>query len=275
MEEIDAATAWALVRAARNDCPGRGAPVTLAVDGARVEVAADGAWSATPAADAEAARALDLYLPLCTTPGPDLVVAQMAQSLDGCVATASGDSCYVSGPEDRAHLHCLRALVDAVIVGAGTVAADDPRLTVRAVAGEQPLRVVLARTGDLDPAARVVADGAGPTLVVHAPDAECRCCEGVAVPVDADGFFEPRALLATLAERGLRRVLVEGGGRTVSRFLRAGVLHRLHVTVAPLLIGQGRRGIDLPGVDALGDALRPPARRFVLGEDVLFDLDLR
>lgn len=275
MEEIDAATAWELVRMARARCPGASRAEVLEHAGARLTVRPGGAWAAASPCTPAATETLDLYLPLCATAGPRLVVGQMAQGLDGYVATASGHSCYVSGPEDRAHLHCLRALVDAVVVGAGTVAADDPRLTVRAVEGDQPVRVVLARDGDLDPAAHVAADGAGPTLVVHAPGARPRCCEGIAVPVDEAGYFEPAALVEALAARGLRRLLIEGGGQTVSRFLCAGSLDRLHVTIAPLVIGAGRRGIDLPGVDRLDEALRPPARRFILGEDVLFDLDLR
>ena len=274
MDGIDAATAWALVRQARHACPGRGEPVTLHEAGAALEVAPGGAWDAAPAAGDAAARLFDLYLPLCATPGRSLAVAQMGQSLDGCVATSAGDSCYVTGAEDRAHLHCLRALVDAVIVGAATVSADDPRLTVRAVAGDQPVRVVLARDGGVDPSARLAADGAGPLLVVHAPAARPASGEGLPLATAGDGLFAPHALLEALAARGLHRVLVEGGGHTVSRFLAAGALDRLHLTVAPLFIGAGRRGIGLPAVDSLADALRPAARRFPLGEDVLFDLEL-
>lgn len=275
MSGMDAATAWSLVREAVRACPGQRRAVTVGAGDASLEVAPGGGWSAAPAPDRDAAMMFDLYLPLCATAADSLVVAQMGQSLDGYVATADGDACYVTGEADRAHLHCLRALVDAVIVGAGTVTADDPRLTVRAVEGEQPVRVVLARDGTLDPAAHVVADGAGPTLVVHAEDAHPVSGDGLALATDAEGFFDPYTLLDALAARGLRRVLVEGGGRTVSRFLGAGALDRVHVTVAPLLIGGGRRGIDLPPAASIGAALRPPARRFVLGEDVLFDLDLR
>lgn len=275
MSEMDAATAWSLVREAVRVCPGQGGVVTVRAGDASLEVAPGGAWSAAPIPDDEAAMLFDLYLPLCATVSGSLVVAQMGQSLDGYVATADGDAFYVTGEADRAHLHCLRALVDAVIVGAGTVTADDPRLTVRAVEGAQPVRVVLARNGALDPAAQVLADGTGPTLVAHAEQARPVDCDGLALATDAEGFFDPHTLIEALAARGLRRVLVEGGGRTVSRFLHAGALDRVHVTVAPLLIGSGRRGIDLPPAASIGAALRPPARRFVLGEDVLFDLDLR
>ncbi len=87
--------------------------------------------------------------------------------------------------------------------------------------------------------------------------------------------FAPRRLLAALADRGLGRVLIEGGGVTVSRFLRARALDRLYVTVAPVLLGDGVPGLRFPGTPVMRDALRPPLRRALLGEDTLFELDLR
>lgn len=95
----------------------------------------------------------------------------------------------------------------------------------------------------------------------------------VRLPCDDNGFG-PRRLLAELAARGLGRVLVEGGGVTVSRFLAAGALHRLYVTVAPVIIGDGKPGLRFAGAERMREALRAPARRFALGEDTLFELDL-
>lgn len=207
-----------------------------------------------------------------------LVLGQMGQSLDGCIATRTGASHYVTGPESLVHLHRLRALVDAVVVGWRTVEADDPRLTVRRVEGADPVRVVV------DPARRTGADrnvyaGEGGALrLVDGASARgglaSRGVLDVAVPT-RDGRVEPEAVLAALRERGLHRVLVEGGGRLVSSFLRAGALDRLHVVVAPLLVGEGRPGVIPAPVDDLRDALRPEARTVRLGSDVLFDLDLR
>ena len=97
----------------------------------------------------------------------------------------------------------------------------------------------------------------------------------VLLPVPGPDGFELGAVLDALRGQGLRRVLVEGGGITVSRFLQAGLLDRLHVTVAPLLIGSGRAALTLPPVETIAQAIRPRCRHFHLGEDVLFDLDLR
>ena len=231
---------------------------------------------------APARALLDLYGPLRTR--ADLVIGQLGQSLDGRIATASGHSHYINGPDDIRRLHRLRALVDAVVVGAGTVEADDPRLTVREVPGDNPVRVLLDPSGRLAPTSRVLSDGVAPTLWLRSATRAAVDLERVpglapsveifGLPEGPAGGFEPAAVVALLARRGLRRVLVEGGGITVSRFLQAGALDRLHISVAPLLIGSGRPALTLPPIDTLGEALRPPVRHFRLGEDLLFDLDL-
>ena len=239
-----------------------------------------GAWR-TSAPPSDAARdLLDLYLPLQLDPRP--IIGQIGQSLDGRIATEQGHSHYITGPADIRRLHRLRALVDAVVVGAGTVAADDPRLTVREVEGGNPVRVVLDPNGRLDADRAVFRDGAARTVVVRRASAGGTAPrpgrDVLELPDDegsADGSLAPSAIVAALRARGLSRILVEGGGVTVSRFLGAGVLTRLHVAVAPLLIGSGRHALTLPPVPSLDRALRPPCRQFQLGDDVLFDLDLR
>ncbi len=222
----------------------------------------------------------DPLAPIRAASGP-LVFAQLGTSLDGRIATVTGQSHYINGPEALEHVHRLRAAADAVVVGAGTVAADDPRLTVRRVDGRNPVRVVLDPLFRLAADRRVFTDGAAPTLVVgiRPPDGDGPavpgCARALALDAAADGRLEPAAILAALAARGLARVFVEGGGLTVSRFLAAGVLDRLHLLVAPLLIGSGRPGLVLPPIEDLAQARRPPARVFALGADTLFDLDLR
>lgn len=207
-----------------------------------------------------------------------VVIAQMGQSADGFIAARSGDGAELTSVEDREHLHRLRALVDAVVVGASTVAADDPRLTVRSVTGADPVRVVVDPSARTSPAARVLTDGAAPTLWLVGEDAPIPSVPAhvtvLRLPEQRDGFA-PAAILARLAERGLGRVLIEGGGRTVSRFLTAGAIDHLFLTVAPVLIGDGVPGVRFSGADRLDGAVRPPSRSFPLGPDTCLHFDLR
>lgn len=222
---------------------------------------------------------LDLFLPLCVPPPAELpwVVGHVGQSLDGFIATAAGDSYYVTGPDNILHLHRLRALCDAVVVGAGTVQTDNPRLTTRLVSGTNPLRVVIDPSRRLNADRHVFSDNAASTVRVvrsgfHGGTAIA--VEELAVEGDAQGL-SLQALLHALRVRGCQRVFVEGGGLTVSAFLRAGLMDRLHVAVAPLLIGEGRPALQLPGVEPLAMCMRPGTRVFGMGADVLWDCDLR
>lgn len=211
------------------------------------------------------------------------VIGQLGQSLDGCVATHGGDSFYVTGPQSLVHLHRLRALCDAVLVGAGTVAADDPQLTTRRVEGPHPVRVVIDPALRLPAGARVLSDAQAPTLHVHdaahagsaAPHGHAAERLPVVGLVDADRQLDSAALVAALQARGLALLFVEGGGTTVSRFLAQGRLDRLHLAIAPVLIGAGRRGLQLPPAARMADCLRPAATLYRLGDDMLWDLDLR
>ena len=205
-----------------------------------------------------------------------VVVGQIGQSLDGRIATESGHSKYINGPAGLDHLHRLRALVDAVVIGVGTALADDPQLTVRRVAGPQPARVVLDPDGRLPATAKVFADDGVRRLLITAEGTKCTPPAGVehlALP-NTGKHIAPAAILGALAERGMRRVLIEGGADTVSRFLAAGCLDRLHVMVAPIILGAGRASFVLPGFERADQALRMPTRAHLLDDEVLFDCDL-
>lgn len=230
---------------------------------------------------AEAQELVSRYGPLLAA-GSQLVLAQLGQSADGFIAARTGDSNFVTGEADREHLHRLRALVNAVVVGVGTVAADDCRLTVRSVAGPNPVRVVLDPAGRMPTGSKLLRDGDATTLWCIGPDADTPAglaghVEILRLPVKAttEGpHFSPAVVLIALAERGLGRVLIEGGGRTVSEFLSAGVLDRLFLTIAPILIGDGVPGLRFCGSDKLSDALRAPSRRYLFGADTCMEFDL-
>ncbi len=205
-----------------------------------------------------------------------VIVGQCGQSIDARIATASGHSHYINGTEGLAHLHRLRALVDAVVIGVGTAQADDPQLTVRRVAGPNPARVVIDPNGRLKPTARVLADDGACRLVITRTETPLDLPPGVEVVklAAADGQLAPAAVLAALAQRGYRRILIEGGSNTVSRFLAAGCLDRLHVMIAPMIIGAGPSSVSLAPIDRVEQAIKAPMRAHILGDEVLLDCDL-
>jgi riboflavin-specific deaminase-like protein len=205
-----------------------------------------------------------------------MIIGQMGQSLDGQVATANGHSHYINGAAGLTHLHQLRALVDAVVVGVGTANADDPQLTVRRIAGPNPARVVIDPGGRLSGRSRLLADDGVRRFVVMAAGRKGTFsgAEVIGIPASAEGRLSPPAILAALAERGMRRVLIEGGPTTVSRFLASGCIDRLHVVVSPIILGSGRPSFTLDPIDRVDQALRPAVHLHMLNGEVLFDCDL-
>lgn len=200
------------------------------------------------------------YLTDATGSDP-VVIGQLGQSLDGRIATPTGASKYINGREALCHLHRIRAQVDAVIIGVGTAIADDPQLTTRHVPGANPVRVVLDPTGRMPADLTMLSDGAAPVLAVTCQGTEpVRGAERLPLDCDGSGRIAPQAIIAALAARGLKRLLVEGGAETLARFLNAGVIGELHLMVAPILLGSGKTGLNLRPIEQLDQALRPTVR---------------
>lgn len=206
------------------------------------------------------------------------VIGQLGQSLDGRVATASGDSHYINGPAALEHLHRLRALVDAVIVGAGTVISDDPQLTVRRVPGPSPSRVVI------DPNNRTPSDsrwrtddGCGHLQLIREDDGVEGCEVTIPIGCDDDGQISVPKIIEALGQRGMTRLLIEGGAMTVSHWMQAGAMDRLHLLVSPIILGDGPVGLSLnPKGDRIADAWQLNTRHFPLpGGDYLIDCELK
>ncbi len=297
VHEAGETNAWALVREAARvaDTVSRAA-VTAAFDlddadtlrsvpdgaaAALIEWRPGHGWVlAMPASDPRHAL-VDLYLPICSaTTAKPVTVGHLGQSIDGFIATPSGDSQFVTGEENLRHMHRLRALCDAVIVGAGTVAADDPQLTTRQVEGPNPLRVVIDPMRRLAADYKVFQDGVAPTVYVcrnrhlqaEAPMVGQAEVMGVH---DGPSGMDLAEVITRLRARGCARVFVEGGGVTVSAFLAAQLLDRVQIAVAPMIIGMGRPALRLPASNLLSECARPSHRVFRMGGDMLFDCDLR
>jgi diaminohydroxyphosphoribosylaminopyrimidine deaminase/5-amino-6-(5-phosphoribosylamino)uracil reductase len=212
--------------------------------------------------------------------GRPFVALKLAATLDGRIATARGESRWITGAPARALVHQLRARADAVVIGSGTALADDPELTARAGARvvHRPVRVIVDSRLRLAPSARCLRDVAErPTLVVGGRTASARRRRALeaagarvlAAPLRA-GHADPRAVARLLAQEGLSDVLLEGGGALAAAWLRAGIVDELHWFVsARLLGGDARPALGALAVARLADAftLEAPVVRRV-GDDV-------
>jgi diaminohydroxyphosphoribosylaminopyrimidine deaminase / 5-amino-6-(5-phosphoribosylamino)uracil reductase len=220
--------------------------------------------------------------------GRPLVTFKLATSLDGRIAIASGESQWITGPPARERAHALRASHDAIMVGTGTVVADDPQLTCRlpGLGHRSPVRVVIDRHLRISPAARIIADAHRvPTWVLTLRSADpgrraAFLANGVTlidVNDDGEGQVDLAAALGALGERGITRLLVEGGARLAAAFFRARLVDRLVWVHAPLVIG----GDGIPAVAGFDLAALADARAFerlsteTVGDDVLTTFRVR
>jgi riboflavin-specific deaminase-like protein len=201
------------------------------------------------------------------------VLVKYAQTLDGRIATRTGDSKWISGEAERRISHGLRAACDAVLVGSGTVRQDDPELTVRLVPGNNPIRVVLDSTLRMAPAAKVASDTAT-TVVFTAPGADPARRErlralGVTVREVVAGprGVDLAAVLAQLRRSGVESLMVEGGRAVITSLFAAGKVDRLVVSISPTVIGAGIEAVGDLGVARVTEGVRLTNRVFCLADD--------
>lgn len=223
----------------------------------------------------EACRLNEAYIKHITT-GTPFVTLKLAQTLDGKIATCTGDSKWITGIESRRRVHRLRAEVDAVLVGINTALTDDPMLTVRLVEGRDPLRMVLDSSLRLPPTARMLS--AGRTVVVALEDsdpARARALQDRGAEIWAvsgpNGRPDLVALMREAGRREITSVLIEGGAEVAGSALRAGIVDRLMVFLAPKIIGAGRSAVADLGVSQISEALRVRDVEIErVGEDLLY-----
>jgi 3,4-dihydroxy 2-butanone 4-phosphate synthase/GTP cyclohydrolase II len=231
-----------------------------------------------PAAAVDVSALLGAQRPRADRP---YVVLKYAQTLDGRIATRTGDAKWISGERERQVAHAMRAGCDAVLVGANTLLHDDPQLTVRMVPGASPLRVVLDSQLRTPLTAKVLSDDAA-TVILCRPDADparraALAATGVTVrdvPPGPEGL-RTDAMLALLRSLGVSSLLVEGGGRVITSMLRAAAVDRVVVSLSPTIIGAGVEAVGALGVDQVAHGIRLVDRSvYLAGEDVLLGFDV-
>jgi GTP cyclohydrolase II len=231
-----------------------------------------------PAAPVDVGRLLGPQRPRADRPN---IVLKYAQTIDGRIATHSGDAKWISGEPERRVAHAMRAGCDAVLVGARTMLQDDPQLTVRMVPGASPMRVVLDSTLRTPTTAKVLSDDAA-TLILCRPDADPArrrelTASGVMVRDVAGGPEGLRIteVLRLLRALGVASLLVEGGGRVITSMLQAGAVDRVVVSVSPTIIGAGVDAVGPLGISRVSEGIRLINRSvYLAGDDVLLSFDV-
>jgi riboflavin-specific deaminase-like protein len=211
------------------------------------------------------------------------ITVSYAQTLDGRIATRTGDSQWIGGPESLRRAHELRASHAAVLVGVGTVIADDPRLTTRLVEGRSPRRVIVDSRLRIPLDANVLSDGQAPTVVATTDQSAAKRrdevrrmgAEVVVIGKDGNGRVDLRELVQLLKARGLDSLLVEGGAGVITSVLRARLIDRLVVCIAPRIVGRGIEAVGDLDIQRLRDALAlSNVRVIACGEDIIIDGEL-
>jgi 3,4-dihydroxy 2-butanone 4-phosphate synthase/GTP cyclohydrolase II len=245
------------------------------VGGPLTSVSPDGHAIASLLAELEAARAR------ATCAERPFITLAYAQSVDGSIAAAPGQATALSGPEALRMTHALRAHHDAILVGIGTVLADDPQLNVRLVEGPSPRPVVVDSRLRTPPGARLLGRRSGAQVIIAGTDVaapadrarlEARGARVLALPAWANGWVDLVALARQLAADGVRRLMVEGGAKIITSFLRARLVDHAVVTIAPRLLG------GLGALGSLSPEVRPRLRApaaYRLGDDIVLAGELQ
>lgn len=203
--------------------------------------------------------------------GRTVAVSHFAQSLDGRIATESGDSRWIGSDANLIHAHRMRALCEGILIGSGTLKMDQPALTVRHVPGENPQRIVLgsSRNGDFGSLKKSCPD-----VVWAIGDAQSREEVGVkyiSLTSASSGNLACETLLQELYKRGIHSVYIEGGAQTTSCFLEEGMIDILQLHISPQLLGSGISGIQLPEIQKITDSTRFAEFQFLpVGNSIMF-----
>jgi len=213
-------------------------------------------------------REIEWYMPYALLPffsqqqNKTFAISHFAQTLDGRIASSTGDSKWIGNQANLTHAHKMRALCDAILVGASTLKTDQPRLDVRHVAGANPIRVLVGNNiTDSD----IVCDNHGRVIVINTRRLPLQC-EQITLHAKA-GKIDGQDILQALYERGLNSIYIEGGATTTSLFLRSFALDQVQIHVSPRILGSGTTGFNFRGVHTMDQAVDFENPRFLSIDD--------
>ncbi len=251
------------------------------VNGKSVEILQQHGIETTVGVLEEASRLLNEAHTKYSTTGLPLVTVKLAQTVDGRIATTTGNSQWISSAESLRLAHQLRAASDAVMVGSGTILADDPRLTVRLVRGRNPTRIVLDSRLRTPLTAKVLTEqDIAPTIIATTTRASEKKVArlrdmGIEISVIKEnrrGEIDAVQLLRTLGQRGIASVLVEGGSRVVTSLLRLKLVDRLVIIIAPSILGRGIEAVGELDIRNINQAIKLSfTRTYRMGPDLIIE----
>ena len=214
-----------------------------------------------------------LYLPIIFNKEKTYLLGHLAQTLDGFIATQTGESKYISSEENLFHIHALRAISDIIIVGYNTVRLDNPLLTTRLVKGKNPMRIILDKNNKLDKKYNVFANKDGNGYKIISDKLRSSDHNIFQLPM-IDNQFDEKDIISLMTKLNKKIIFIEGGGKTISRFYEKNLLHKLHLCISPIILGQGISSFIVPKKESLNKVSDHKISYNKMGCDILCDIDL-
>jgi len=214
---------------------------------------------------------INIYLRLIFVNNNPYFIGHLAQSLDGFIATQTGESKYISSKENLEHVHMLRCISDVIIVGSNTVRKDNPKLTVRLVKGDDPMRLILDKNNELHNKFNVFSNKDGLGFKVISSKIKNNDDNIFSLPLHK-GYFKIDDLTCLLKKLNKNIIFVEGGGSLLSKFFDSGFLNQLQICICPIILGSGKNSFLLKIHDNIPKLSFRQVKYLRMGTDILCDI---
>ncbi len=224
--------------------------------------------------DAYGEKLISLFMPIIFNNSKDpYLIAHLAQTMDGYIATKSGESKYISSRENLIHIHMIRAISDVILVGNKTVELDNPMLTTRMVKGPSPMRLIIDKDNKLSNKYNVFKNPDDSGYKIIQDTVTTKLNNIFQLPL-VKNKFDAHDICILLKKLQKKIIFIEGGGATISDFYTKNRLNRLHICISPSILGKGRSSFILEKKDSLDEVAQHPTKYFKMGQDILCDIKL-